>query len=63
MFLVQHECFFCLKTNNKNTIFGQEGGCNTTFFINLSFAKCEKLSFFFLFFWGGQILVDVQETL
>ena len=42
-------------------MFGQEGGCNKTFFfINLCFAKCEKLSFFLgALFW--QILVDVQK--
>ena len=32
------------------------------FFMNLCFAKCEKLSFFFSPFFG-QILVDVQKTL
>ena len=41
----------------KNTFFQKKGGCNITgFFMNLCFAKCEKLSFFFLaiflaFFW------------
>ena len=41
---------FGFKTKNlkKKTIFGQKGGCNKTgFFINLCFAKCQKLSFFF----------------
>ena len=36
-------------------MFGQEGGCNNMFFcfINLCFAKCEKLSFFGgALFWG-----------
>ena len=41
----------------KNThIFGQEGGGGVEtkrfFYINLCFAKCEKLSFF----WGGPFL-------
>ena len=40
----------------KNTFFQKKGGCNITgFFMNLCFAKCEKLSFFFgiflAFFW------------
>ena len=44
-------------------MFGQKGGCNKTgFFMNLCFAKCQKLSFFFWpFFW--QFLGDVQKTL
>ena len=33
--------------SSKTPIFGQKGGCNITgFFMNLCFAKCEKLSFF-----------------
>ena len=33
-------------------MFGQKGGCNKTFFfVNLCFAKCEKLSFLG-HFWG-----------
>ena len=41
---------FGFKTNNlKTQMFGQEGGCNNFFLINLCFAKCEKLSFF----WGA----------
>ena len=37
----------------KNTFFQKKGGCNITgFFMNLCFAKCEKLSFFLgQFFW------------
>ena len=52
------------KPKLKNTNFWSKGGgCNkTVFFMNLCFAKCEKLSF-----WGApcfwQILVDVQKTL
>ena len=65
MFFVQHQGFWFqnkqLKKNKK--FFGQKGGCNKTFFfINLCFAKCQKLSFF----WGPffvQILGDVQKTL
>ena len=39
------------QTTKKTEIFGQKGGCNKTgFFINLCFAKCEKLSFFWPFF-------------
>ena len=45
---------FGFKTDNlkKTEFFGQKGGCNKTvfFFINLCFAKCEKLSFFFAIF-------------
>ena len=39
--------------SSKTPIFGQKGGCNiTVFFINLCFAKCEKLSFLGgAFFW------------
>ena len=40
--------------SSKTPIFGQKGGCNITgfFFINLCFAKCEKLSFLGgAFFW------------
>ena len=54
---------FGFKTKNlEKTFFGQKGGCNkTVFFINLCFAKCQKLSFFFgHFFW--QFLVDVQKN-
>ena len=38
----------------KNTFFQKKGGCNiTVFFMNLCFAKCEKLSFFVLaIFWA-----------
>ena len=39
--------FLVVKTQ-KTPIFGQEGGCNKTFFfMSLCFAKCDKLSF-----WG-----------
>ena len=38
----------------KTPIFGQKRGCNKTFFLmSLCVAKCEKLSFFFLFFSFG----------
>ena len=48
------------KPKLKTPIFGQKGGCNkTVFFMNLCFAKCEKLSFWGANFW--QILVDVQK--
>ena len=49
MFFAQHQCIWFQNTqvtSSKTTIFGQEGGCNKTFFVNLCFAKCEKLSFF-----------------
>ena len=48
---------FGFKTNNlkKHTqIFGQKGGCNKTFFMNLCFAKCQKLSFL-----GGPFLGEI----
>ena len=52
---------FGFKTNNlKNTIFWWKGGLQqNVFFINLCFAKCEKLSFFLPLF--CPILVDVQK--
>ena len=46
---VQHQCFwFEKKASWKTTIFGEKGGVqqNGFLFINLCFAKCEKLSFF-----------------
>ena len=48
MFFVQHHCFWYQKTQveKKTPILGQQGGGNITFcFMNLCFAKCEKLSF------------------
>ena len=57
MFFVQHHCFWFQKNKLKNTFFQKKGGCNKTgFFMNLCFAKCQKLSFFFghfffAFFW------------
>ena len=54
MFLVSKQ------TTKKTQMVGQEGGCNYFCFINLCFAKCEKL----WFFWGAffeQILGDVQK--
>ena len=52
---------FGLKTKNlKNTNFWWKGGCNKTgLFINLCFAKCQKLSFFCPLL--GQISGDVQK--
>ena len=54
MFFVQHHGFFISKrTTLKKKFLGQKGGCNkTVFFINLCFAKCQKLSFFCVPFWG-----------
>ena len=46
----------------KTPILGQKGGCNITgFFMNLCFAKCEKLSFFGGGFW--QVFGCFQKTL
>ena len=46
----------------KKTHFFKKWVCNiTVFFVNLCFAKCEKLSFFFAFF--GQFLGCFQKTL
>ena len=64
MFLFNINVFGFKKHKLKNTIFWSRGGLqqNVLFFMNLCFAKCEKLSFF-LFFLAifGQILVDVQK--
>ena len=61
MFFVQHQCFWFQKIHKlKTRIFGQKGSCNKTFFYNLCFAKCEKLSFLFCPFFG-HVLVDVQK--
>ena len=54
MFLVSKQ------TTLKTQFFGQEWGCNETFFYQPVFAKCEKLSFFLGPFLG-QSLVDVQK--
>ena len=52
---------FKKKTKLKNTRFWSKGGLQQNgFFMNLCFAKCEKLSFFGGPFFG-QILVDVQK--
>ena len=54
MFVVQHHCFWFQKPKFKNTNFWSKGGLqhNGFFFMNLCFAKCEKLSFFWgAFFW------------
>ena len=63
LFFVQHQCFWFQKTKLNTPIFGQKGACNITFFffMNLCFAKCEKLSFFLAIF--CPILVDGQKTL
>ena len=40
-----------LKIQKKNTqMFGQKEGCNKSVFSNLCFAKCEKLSFFWVIY-------------
>ena len=55
---------FGFKKNQveKHQFLVKRGVATKRFFMNLCFAKCEKLSFFFLgHFW--QILVDVQKTL
>ena len=57
---------FGFKTNNLRTQFFGEAPKgvlqqNGFFFINLCFAKCEKLSFFFAPFFCP-ILVDVQKS-
>ena len=47
----QHQCFGFENPNWKTSIVGQKGGCNKFFFyMNLCFAKCEKLSFLFAIF-------------
>ena len=55
MFLVQHQCFLCQKEQiekhkktKKKQIATKRG-----FFMNLCFAKCEKLSFFFCPFFAN----------
>ena len=54
MFFVQHHCFWFQKTQVEKHIFSKKkGGCNKTgFFMNLCFAKCQKLSFFLAFFFA-----------
>ena len=49
MFLFNMNVLGFKRNKLKTQSFGQEGGCNKTFFflINLCFAKCEKSSFFF----------------
>ena len=51
MFFVPHHCFGFQKPKLKNINFVQKRGCNIMFFfMNLCFAKCEKLSFLGFFF-------------
>ena len=52
MFFVQHHCFWFQKNKLKKHIFSKKGGLqqNGVFFMNLCFAKCQKLSFFFWHF-------------
>ena len=51
------------KTSWKTHFFQKKGGCNKTgFFMNLCFAKCQKLSFFFWHFFL-HFLVVFQKTL
>ena len=56
-----------LVSNNpswKTPMFGHKGGCNiTVFFMNLCFAKCEKLSFFLGGLFFGKFLVAFQKAL
>ena len=48
----------------KTPILGQKGGCNITgFFINLCFAKCQKLSFFVCQFFGQFFLIFQKHTI
>ena len=57
---VEHQCFWFQKTQVENTNFWSKGELQQNgFFNNQCFERCEKLSFFPLFF--GQILVDVQK--
>ena len=51
---------FLVSTNTEKHQFLVKRGLQQNFFLNLSFAKCEKLSFFGGHFLG-QILVDVQK--
>ena len=58
MFSVQHQGFWFQNRQlkkKKNRFFGSKGGLqqNGFFFINLCFAKCEKLSFFVPLFWAN----------
>ena len=64
MFLFNINVLGFKKTKLKNTNFWSKGGLqqNGVFFMTLCFAKCEKLSFFFLPLFC-QILVEVQKTL
>ena len=61
MFFVQHQCFWFQKTKLKNTNFWSKEGLqqNVLFFMNLCFAKREKLSSFLPIV--CPILVDVQK--
>ena len=49
------------KQLTKKTNWSKGGLQQNGFFINQCFGKCQKLSFFWSFFW--QFLVDVQKTL
>ena len=58
---VQHQCIWLKKTQIRKHQFLVKKGVATKrfFFMGVCFAKCEKLSFFWPFFW--QIVVDVQK--
>ena len=63
MFFVQHHCFWFQKNKFKNTFFQKRGvATKRVFFMNLCFAKCQKLSFFFGIFFCI-VLVVFQKTL
>ena len=62
MFMFYINVFGFKKSKLKNTNFWSKGGLQQNgFFMNLCFAKCEKLSFFLPFVWP--ILVAVQNTM
>ena len=64
LLFVQHQCFF-KKSKFKTPIFGEEGVATQRvfFFMNLCFAKCQKLSFFLGGLFWGQYLVQVERVL
>ena len=52
------------KPKFKNTNFWSKGGLqHNGFFINLCFAKCEKLSFFGVFFFGNFLAAFQKNTI